>query len=122
MPLVLTDDGFLEDPEGEVASLERRAIDLRWLANCERPGERELAGAPLIDRWRLAAMLSPCLTGTTHGHPLLRGPTIETSQMFALAPKLGWARTTSRSYRLGRPDGATHASQRTSKCRSTPPR
>ena len=89
MPLVLTDDSFLEDPEREVASLERLAVDLRRLANGERPGERELADAPLIDRWRLAAMLGPCLTGRIHGHPLLGGPTIETSQMFALAPKPG---------------------------------
>ena len=110
MPLVLTENGFLNDPELEVAALERLAVDLRRLARGNRPGEQELAGAPLIDHWQLAAMAGPCLVGEIHGHPLLRGSRIETSQMWALAPTLGWARTTSRWYRPGRPVGAEKGS------------
>lgn len=105
MPLVLTDDDFLEDPEREVAALERLAVDLRRIASGARPNDQELSTAPLIDGWQLAGMVSPCLTGKILGRPLLCGPSIETSQVWALAPKLRWARTMSRWYRLGRPPG-----------------
>ena len=52
----------------------------------------------------------PCLLGDIQGHPLLRGPRIETSELWAFAPELGWARTMSRFYRLGRPHGTEDVS------------
>ncbi|WP_308445297.1 MULTISPECIES: DUF6634 family protein [Methylobacterium] len=44
----------------------------------------------------------PVLVGRVEGHPCLPGRrTIATSRLLALDPVLGWARTSSRWYRLG---------------------
>jgi len=70
------------------------------------PDTATLAAAPRIDRW--SAILhrdAVCLIGRVTGHPRLReGARATTSPILRIAPAAGWARTWSRTYRLGRED------------------
>jgi hypothetical protein len=91
------------DVADAIARLERLATDLDRIGSGERPSADDLATAPLLARWRLATRSAPCLVGLCSDHPRLHGPLIYTSELWAIAPKLGWARTWSRFYRLGTP-------------------
>ena len=69
----------------------------------------ELAAAPVITNWRLMLDFHVCLRGDVVAHPLLSGNRrIMTSELIVDARDLGWMRTFSRFYRLGKPmaDGA----------------
>jgi len=70
------------------------------------PDPATLALAPCLTGWRRCRVpaVEPALVGMVEGHPLLRGARrIVTSRLIALDPIAGWARTTSRYYRLHRP-------------------
>jgi len=71
----------------------RRLIDGRL------PTAEEIAAAPFIESYRFAYRAEPCLEGTVVGG---RAPLTYTSSLWAYAPALGWARTFSHLYRLGR--------------------
>ncbi|WP_428990946.1 DUF6634 family protein [Methylocapsa aurea] len=55
---------------------------------------------------KLARRITPALAGAVAGHPALGDRSIVTSDLCALDAAAGWARTSSRFYRLGRPGGA----------------
>ena len=61
-------------------------------------------GAPILEDWRFAFRPVPCLMGMSTGHPRLPGDrrSIVTSEIFLISEELGWARSYSRWYRLGR--------------------
>ncbi|HWL56816.1 MAG TPA: DUF6634 family protein [Paracoccus sp. (in: a-proteobacteria)] len=67
------------------------------------PSEADLADAPVLSDWKAA--ISPgghvMLWGEVVDHPLLGNASIHTSQLIAMDPEAGWARTASRWYRLG---------------------
>ena len=70
------------------------------------PDPDTLAAAPCLTGWacRLVPAFEPALIGTVADHPRLPGERrIVTSRLIAIDPAAGWARTTSRFYRLGRP-------------------
>ncbi|RQP08208.1 MAG: ATP-dependent Lon protease [Paracoccus sp. BP8] len=78
---------------------------LRAIAAAEAgPSEADLAQAPVLKNWSPA--ISPrghvILWGEVIGHPILDSDHITTSQLIAIDPEAGWARTASRWYRLGR--------------------
>ncbi|WP_028710233.1 DUF6634 family protein [Paracoccus pantotrophus] len=78
---------------------------LRAIAAAETgPSEADLAQAPILSDWQAAT--SPgghvMLWGEVTDHPLLGNASITTSQLIAIDPEAGWARTASRWYRLGR--------------------
>lgn len=78
---------------------------LRAIAAAEAgPSEADLAQAPVLSDWKAA--ISPgghvMLWGEVTDHPLLGTASIHTSQLIAINPEAGWARTASRWYRLGR--------------------
>ena len=73
------------------------------------PSAEELEAAPVLDPFAISTRSLPCLVGGNGGHPILKGPTVTTSEVWAIAPELGWARTYSRLYRLGRPMHLGHA-------------
>jgi hypothetical protein len=102
--------GVPADLYDEITRLQSALDALRHIADGSVPTERELGGSPLVDPWALAMRPAPCLVGGLHGHPNLSGPSVCTSELLVLAPDLGWARTRSRFYRLGRPAGMDHAS------------
>jgi len=106
--------------------------DLERFGSGEMPNAEELEAPPLLDPFAITTRSLPCLPrNVAHslqrsrvgdgadgngGHPILKGPTVTTSEVWALAPELGWARTYSRLYPLqsyalreGRPMRPGHA-------------
>ncbi|WP_313352518.1 DUF6634 family protein [Paracoccus sp. (in: a-proteobacteria)] len=78
---------------------------LRAIAAAEAgPSEADLVQAPVLSDWKAA--ISPSghimLWGEVTDHPLLGTASITTSQLIAIDPEAGWARTASRWYRLCR--------------------
>lgn len=69
------------------------------------PSEYDLAGAPVLNYWRphITHHGAPILWGMASGHPKLTEGWITTSQLVAIDPNLGWARTASRWYVLAQP-------------------
>lgn len=85
---------------------------LRAIAAAEAgPSDADLAQAPVLSDWKAA--ISPgghvMLWGEVSDHPLLGTASITTSQLIAINPEAGWARTASRWYRLGRSIDALEA-------------
>lgn len=91
--------------EFEIARLESLCADLRRIADGLGPTAADLASAPWLDEYVQVVRGVPCLVGKQTGHPICKGEHIVTSEVWAIAPALGWARTLSRFYRLGRPRG-----------------
>lgn len=86
------------DPE----TLRSLADDLERLEAGRGPDPLLLARAPLLEGWSVLESASPVLAGIVTGHPTCRPGLIVTSMVWRLDPNAGWARTTSRLYRLGR--------------------
>lgn len=80
------------------------------------PAPSALEAAPLLVAWApVLSMLRPCLMGRVFGHPDHEdGADIQTSPILAFDEERGYARSSSRWYRLGRtiheddPDLAAH--------------
>ena len=89
----------------EIERLETLLADLKRLRALDFPTPEQLETAPIIDQWALTTRTEPCLVGSVHGHPRLRGGLAMTSGLWVWSSSLGWARTMSRYYRLGRPAG-----------------
>jgi hypothetical protein len=94
----------------EIARLEALGADLQEILDGRMPSAEYLAPSPLIDDFYLGIVPRLCIVGHAHGHPLLGTRKIVTSEVKAYAPELGWARTHSRFYRLGRPRGVDRQS------------
>lgn len=89
------------------ARLRRLAVDLDRIAGGAAPTPADLAHAPLLVDWRmLLTWHGLALAGFVAGHPLLGTKAIATSPLWVLDPELRWARTLSRFYRLGVPEGS----------------
>ena len=93
----------LRDPDRMIATLRRLADDLERIANGTGPTLDDLEAAPMLDYWRMAERWSTGLAGHFTAHPRLPSGPITTSELWALQPQEGWARTFSRWYRLGKP-------------------
>ena len=84
----------------------RLAADIERII-ADGPTARELGAAPVLDQWRRAERPTSSLVGIVCGHhPRDWRPTM-TSALFAIDPDMGWARTWSRLYTLGRPANST---------------
>jgi hypothetical protein len=93
----------------EITRLEELAADLEIVSSpLPFPLDKMLAKAcptaPILDEWRFAVRPVTCLVGLSTGHPRLPGDrrSIVTSEIFLTSEELGWARSFSRWYRLGR--------------------
>jgi hypothetical protein len=92
----------------EINRLEALAADLKIVSSPPFPLDQMLAraypNAPILDEWRFALRPVTCLIGLSTGHPRLIGErrSIVTSEIFLISQELGWARSFSRWYRLGR--------------------
>lgn len=93
----------------EIDRLTRLAEDLRAIGEGESPTGDDLKNAPILNNWVRAVRPVPCLTGYVSDHPSLPGVarSVMTSDLWVLAEHQGWARTLSRWYLLGRPQGTT---------------
>lgn len=66
------------------------------------PNSEALTDAPFLSGWALAHRRATALSGRVAEHPLLgRRRSILTSEVYALDPTAGWARTFTRFYKLG---------------------
>ena len=103
MFIINGDRQIVGDLAGELARLESLVADLERLSDGQLPTAQELEAAPLLDPFIVSSRPSVCLIGGNVGHPVNQGRTIRTSDVYVLAAELGWARTSSRLYRLGEP-------------------
>lgn len=87
----------------QIEKTEALLLDLKRFANRQFPTSAELEAASLIDEYQIAPRELPALRGRTYKHPLLGSTSVMTTELWAIAPSLGWARTWSRFYRLGFP-------------------
>ena len=101
MPIIIGHRGILGDIAGTLARLEALASDIELFGSGEMPSAQELEAAPLLNPFAISTRPLPCLVGGNGGHPFLKGPTVTPSEVWAIAPGLGWAHTYSRLYRLG---------------------
>lgn len=82
--------------------LKALADDIESISTGDEPSPELLATAPLLEDWRYSmTLIGVRLVGRVAGHPKLIGGMIMTSPLWVVDPKLRWARTTSRYYRLG---------------------
>lgn len=95
--------GVTGDLAGAIERQGQLLVDLKEIAAGLGPTADQLAASPLIDQWTEAIRPEPCLVGQTHGHPYCRALRSVTSGLIVWAPDLGWMRTASRYYTLGRP-------------------
>jgi hypothetical protein len=87
----------------EVERLRRLAEDLNRIGEGEHPDERALAQAPTINDWGWAERPEMSLFGKVYRHPTIAdGRQARTSDVWFVAPALGYARTLNRFYNLGR--------------------
>ena len=104
MTIWIDRNGPRRDIEREIAKTEALLADLKRFADKQFPTSQELEEAPLIDNYKIDIVARPVLIGHAYNHPRLGTASIHTTELWAIAPTLGWARTWSRFYRLGFPD------------------
>jgi len=109
--LKFTEFGY-EDPReylDQVEKLERLARDMRALFNGNKPSTADLRSAPVIHNWQLMVDFHVSLYGEVRNHPNLPGyRRVMTSPVFVDGRDLGWFRTASRYYLIGKelPEGS----------------
>lgn len=96
---------LLERLDVEIQRTQGLTADLKRLRAGDFPSPAEIARMPMINGWRMGALMLPSIVGTITGHPEI-GMTVNrtmsmTSDLWVLAPKYGFARTLSRFYALG---------------------
>jgi hypothetical protein len=93
----------------EVDRLQRLATDLMMLADGHFNVSQK---APVLNNWIRTSRNATCLAGEVSDHPNLpgNGRLIITSDLCVIAEELGYARTISRWYRLGRPNDSNFSS------------
>jgi hypothetical protein len=101
---VVTQCGRLDSLEDRLTKLLR---DIRDLRPGEMPHSAELRAAPFIEKWSYSFLPACCIAGSVRGHLVLGNlARVHTSALIHIDPERGWARTWSRYYRLGVPEGA----------------
>src|SRR5579883_1046934 len=103
MPIDIGRHGIRGDLVGDVALLENLLADFRRVEDNDLPTREEIERAPFIDEYRVVPRPMPCMVGLVTGHPRVGPGPIVTSDLWMWAEELGWARTLSRFYQLGRP-------------------
>jgi len=100
---VITQCGSLDSLQ---VSLTRLLCDIRDLRAGEITRSTDLKAAPIIDKWSYGLVPARCIAGLVRGHPVLGNlARVHTSEVILIDPEHGWARTWSRYYRLGVPEG-----------------
>lgn len=100
--IIATARGVTPNINSHIEYFERLVADLKAIRDGVGPTEAELRTAPVIDQYELSARSAPCLIGELRGHPRIADGPSRTSDLWVIAPELGWARTFSRYYNLGR--------------------
>jgi hypothetical protein len=101
---IINDDSPIPAIEIEIKRVQSLLQDLKRARTGQHPNRQALIKAPVLDNWQMAYRAEPCLVGTMHDHPHVKdGHLGMTSGVWLLAPTIGYARTLSRVYVLGRP-------------------
>lgn len=81
--------------------------DMQLVRQGASPETTARGEAPILNHWNLAQRPVRCLAGHSTGHPRLAGASraIATPDLWQMSEDRTWARTLSRWYRLGCPDG-----------------
>lgn len=89
----------------EMERVKSLGVDMERIYRGVSPEAVAGENAPILDRWVLGIRTVPCLVGLSTGHPRLVGEDrlITTSDLWLLSDDMGWARTLSRWFVLGRP-------------------
>jgi len=103
MPIIVGRQQITGDIAGTIARLDSLLTDLERYGDGELPTSNEIAAAPCLTPYTFGTRPLPCLIGGNLGHLSLARPIVRTSEVWVIAPELGWARTFSRLYRLGDP-------------------
>ena len=103
MTVIIRGGKVLGDISYELARLEQLTLAIDHLAGGTFPDPDVIAAAPLLDRWASSIRPAHCLIGECRDHPRFNGPLIVTTDLWIMAPDLGWCRTLGRYYRLGKP-------------------
>jgi hypothetical protein len=107
MIVIVNSQQHCPELEFEIERLRRLANDLDDIRHGRHPSRKTLEHGPAIEGWCLAARPTACLTGLVSGHPHAgEGSIVVTTDLWVIAPTLGYARTLSRFYALGEPGGA----------------
>lgn len=86
----------------ETQRLRGLLADLERIQAGHHPDEVDLANAPTIDNWCIAERRTIALAGAVNKHPTIpNGRSVCTSDLWFIAPALGYARTLNRFYALG---------------------
>jgi len=100
--ITIADLGIPQSCNGMAARLRSLADDLDAIAKGHSPATDRLARAPVLTKWSFfAAPGGVHLMGVVEGHPEAGPGPILTSMLYAVDPKLKWARTLSRFFLLG---------------------
>lgn len=99
----------------DIERLRNLIHDLECIRRGDHPDDATLHGAPVLHDWGLAHRPEACLAGAMHGHPeIADGQPGMTTGVWFIAPHLGYARSLSRFYVLGRPLSSSLADGRLS--------
>lgn len=86
----------------EVDRLRHLLDDLEQIQAGHHPREADLSKAPTLENWCIAERRTIALAGAVTSHPTVpNGHTVCTSDLWFVAPSLGYARTLNRLYALG---------------------
>ena len=98
------------DISGHVARLEALIIDLERLTTGQLPSQADLDAAPLLAPYGLSSRPTYCLAGGNHGHPILQGRAIRTSELHSVTSEsVVFAPSERRESKIRQPDAARTA-------------
>jgi len=107
MPFIFNNNGPAPHLEAEIQRLRGLLTALEDIRRGRHPDKATLAAAPKIHAWRTVPRPDPCLTGVMFNHPTIAdGRQGVTTGLWVLSPALGYARTVTRFYQLGKQDSS----------------
>jgi hypothetical protein len=113
MTFIITTSGPAPQLGPEIERLRSLVQALDDVRHGRHPDGVALASCPRLHDWKVVRRPDSCLAGIMFDHPRIRdGRPGLTTGLWVLAPALGYARTVSRTYALGRPaPGSRYASR-----------
>lgn len=104
MTFIITKDGPAPQLGPEIDRLNGLVHALEDIRRGCHPTKDTLAACPKLHHWEVIQRPDPSLTGIMFNHPRIGdGRPGLTTGLWVLAPSLGYARTLSRFYALGKP-------------------
>lgn len=90
----------------EIDVFQRLHADLSAIAAGKGPTEADLVAAPIVDLYDVTTRSLPAIAGQIEGQSFGPPDSSEASLLILSSPTLGWVRTRSGYFRLGKPAGS----------------